>query len=213
MMNCVAVLEAQDDDALVRQALSEVAAAGMPHSLLLRSPADVALRALPPALGMLPHPDLPLMTLSDLSAVERTLAEPAIAVRRLEPAESKLHCAVAAGGFGLPEEIMTTVSGPATLALAGVKAYVGELDGEAATTALAIRRGSHVGIFNVATSSAHRRRGYGVAVTAIAVRDAFADGARCAWLQSSQMGRGVYERLGFCLSESWTLWVSADPAG
>jgi len=54
-----------------------------------------------------------------------------------------------------------------------------------------------VGIYNVATAVEARRRGAGAAVTAAAMADARARGARWAILESSEMGRSVSERLGF----------------
>ena len=48
-----------------------------------------------------------------------------------------------------------------------------------------------VGIFNVATPSGHRRRGYGGAITAHAVHAAFADGADLAWLQTTEIGSWI----------------------
>ena len=54
-----------------------------------------------------------------------------------------------------------------------------------------------VAIYNVATVPAARRRGAGAAVTAAAMADAQVDGARWAILETSEMGRSVYERLGF----------------
>jgi N-acetylglutamate synthase len=65
----------------------------------------------------------------------------------------------------------------------------------------------HVGVFNVATPSRHRRRGYGAAVTARVVADGVAAGASWAWLQSSPSGYAIYERLGFRTLERWLTWV------
>src|SRR2546421_320295 len=53
------------------------------------------------------------------------------------------------------------------------------------------------GIFQVATPPAHRRCGYGGAVTSRAVLDGFAAGADLAWLQSSRVGERLYRKLGF----------------
>jgi predicted GNAT family acetyltransferase len=64
--------------------------------------------------------------------------------------------------------------------------------------------------FNIATPPADRRRGYGAAVTARAVTDGLAAGARWSWLQSSVAGYPVYERLGFRTVESWQSWLSPD---
>ena len=49
---------------------------------------------------------------------------------------------------------------------------------------------------------------YGAAITAHAVRDGLHNGALWAWLQSSEVGYRVYERLGFTTLERWPCWVS-----
>jgi GNAT superfamily N-acetyltransferase len=213
MMNGVWVAGQTGDAALVEELIRDVAASGLPHCLQLRPGPAEALRELGPALGLTPRPDMPLLALSAREEVERTRDAASVELRRIEPDESVLHCAVAAEGFGLPPEVLATVANPTMLALPGVKAYVAELDGAAIATAIAIHLERHVGIFNVATHSQHRRRGFGAAVTAIAVGEAFDDGAEIAWLQSSEMGRGVYEALGFHLVESWKCWASTAPAG
>jgi ribosomal protein S18 acetylase RimI-like enzyme len=213
MMNGVWVTGHGGDPALTEELLRDVAACGMPHCLQLRPGAAEALLELGPALGMAECPDMPLLALSEGEAVQRTRAEASVALRRIEPGESELHCAVAAEGFGLPATVLATVANPTMLALPEVKAYVAELDGTAVATAIAIHLERHVGIFNVATLRQQRRRGFGTAVTALAVGEAFDDGAEIAWLQSSELGRGVYEALGFRLVESWKCWASAAPVG
>lgn len=93
--------------------------------------------------------------------------------------------------------------------LPGLRMYVGTVDEVPVTTALSVpTSGDSVGIFNVATPPAHRGHGYGAAVTAAAIADGMAAGARWSWLQSSPEGVGVYERLGFRTVESWAMWVS-----
>jgi predicted GNAT family acetyltransferase len=86
---------------------------------------------------------------------------------------------------------------------------VGEVDGEIVTTALGTVFGDCVGVFNVATPEAHRRRGHGAAITARVVTDGLAAGADWAWLQSSEVGYRVYEALGFETVERWSCWVRA----
>jgi ribosomal protein S18 acetylase RimI-like enzyme len=212
MMNGVWVAGQTGDAALVEELVEEVAASGLPHCLQLRPGVADALGELGPTVGLAPCPDMPLLALSDDEDVQRTREEAPVALRRIEPDESELHCDVAAEGFGLPAEVLATVANPTMLALPEVKAYVAELDGAAVATAIAIHLERHVGIFNVATRNQHRRQGFGAAVTAIAVVEAFDDGAEIAWLQSSEMGRGVYGALGFRLVESWKCWASAAPA-
>jgi GNAT superfamily N-acetyltransferase len=58
------------------------------------------------------------------------------------------------------------------------------------------------------TPGPHRRRGYGAAITAHAALDARAAGAKWAWLQSTEAGHRVYERLGFTTLERWPVWSS-----
>jgi N-acetylglutamate synthase len=54
-----------------------------------------------------------------------------------------------------------------------------------------------VGVFNVATAEAFRRRGFGAAATRAVLREGLERGASVAILQSSPAGHGVYEALGF----------------
>jgi hypothetical protein len=75
--------------------------------------------------------------------------------------------------------------------------YIARLDGEPVSTSLGLLVDDVVGIYNVATPARARRRGAGTAVTAAAIADARARGARWAILESSGMGKSVYERLGF----------------
>jgi predicted GNAT family acetyltransferase len=79
------------------------------------------------------------------------------------------------------------------------------------TTGMGLTIGSYVGVFNIATPPARRRRGYGAAVTVRAVADGVAAGARWAWLQSSGAGYPVYDRLGFRTTEDWNCWLSTSP--
>jgi GNAT superfamily N-acetyltransferase len=80
---------------------------------------------------------------------------------------------------------------------ANQRTYVARLDGRPVATSLGAVLDGVVAIYNVATVPAARRRGGGGAITAAAMADAQAQGARWAILESSGMGRPVYERLGF----------------
>jgi len=77
------------------------------------------------------------------------------------------------------------------------RTFVARLDGRPIATSLGATLDGIVAIYNVATVAAARHRGAGAAVTAEAMADAQAAGARWAILESSEMGRSVYERLGF----------------
>ena len=59
------------------------------------------------------------------------------------------------------------------------------------------RTGRTIGVYSIATVESARRRGYGAAMTARVVADGVDAGCDVAALQASEMGRPIYERLGF----------------
>jgi len=78
-----------------------------------------------------------------------------------------------------------------------VVGFVAELDGRPAGTSIAIRTGEVAGVYAVGTIEAARRRGVGTAATWAAVGAARTWGSSVVVLQSSAMGFGVYEAMGF----------------
>jgi len=75
--------------------------------------------------------------------------------------------------------------------------FVGFFEGEVVSTAMSFYSSGAAGLYMIATSAAHRGRGFGRAITAAALRQARWDGQRVAILQSTKSGYGVYRRLGF----------------
>jgi N-acetylglutamate synthase len=182
--------------------LDEVAASGLPHCVQL-SPTASSLRELARARGFERDHDLPLMRLD----VEPSAPAGPLVVRRLGADELEVHWDLCARGFEAPVELFAAMITPAVASVAGV--FVGEVDGTPVTTGVHLVQGDSVGVFNVATPPEHRRRGYGAALTAGLVRAGHRDGATWAWLQSSDDGFGVYERLGFRTESTWECWVTA----
>ena len=107
--------------------------------------------------------------------------------------------------FGAPRDWFDELYTREVLDRAGATAYVLRVDGQPVSTAIGLRTGDALGIYNVGTPAAERGKGYGAAVTSRAVEDAFADGATLAYLQSSALGFSVYERLGFRHVSTYTL--------
>jgi ribosomal protein S18 acetylase RimI-like enzyme len=111
---------------------------------------------------------------------------------------------VVAVSFGCPEEY---VAGPASYdrdvgepGETPLRRFLLRNDGEpvASSALLPGPAGSRLaGIFSVATLEHARGRGFGSIVTQAAMNAARDDGAEVAVLQASEMGRPVYERLGF----------------
>jgi crotonobetainyl-CoA:carnitine CoA-transferase CaiB-like acyl-CoA transferase len=114
-------------------------------------------------------------------------------VKNLEALEDARQVAIAGNGAGpLP-----AIYEPEVAAIPGVRIYVGRVEDRPVTTAMGWTANAATGIFQVATPLAHRRRGYGGAVTSRAVLDGFAAGADLAWLQPSRSAERLYRQLGF----------------
>ena len=159
---------------------------------------------------LVPVDDMPIMRLDDPAKLDAArVAAPRLVIRELEPDEAAIHAHVAASGFGEDPNHFVRLLPPAVMSVAGLRTYVGEIDGEVVTTALGVTRRDCVGVFNVATPPEHQRRGYGAAITVRVVDDGLREGARWAWLQSSPSGYRVYEALGFRTLERWLTWVRA----
>lgn len=130
-----------------------------------------------------------------------------LAVRRVSGGESDLYRKALAAGFEAPEEIFRAFTVPAVMDHTSMRGYIAEVDGVPVATAFCVLLNDLVGVFNISVPSLHRRRGYGRAVTAAALRDAREAGARTAFLHASQLGFSVYKALGFRLVENWTLLI------
>ena len=110
-----------------------------------------------------------------------------------------------AESFGAPRDWFDELYTRDALDRAGGSAYVLRIDGRPVSTAVSVRTGDAVGIFNVGTPEGERGNGYGAVVTAAAVERAFAAGAAFAYLQSSELAFSVYRRLGFDHVGNYTL--------
>jgi ribosomal protein S18 acetylase RimI-like enzyme len=103
--------------------------------------------------------------------------------------------------FGFPDSI----EGPFLdiLSTVGVdhaltdRLYIGWLDGVAVATAELFLGAGVAGIYWVATVPEARRQGIGAAMTLAPLLDARAMGYRVGVLHSSEMGLGVYQKIGF----------------
>lgn len=208
-LNGVWVEQLDADGDLVGDLLDAVASTGLPYCLQLRPGARPRLAELATRRGMSREEDVPLMALQDAGALGVTQTVNRLVIRELEPAEALLHASVAAAGFEAPAELFQQLMTPEVLSAPGVRCYLGEAAGQPVTTGFGVTLRTFVAIFNIATPPAHRGRGYGAAVTARAVSDGLAAGARWSWLQTSPAGHKIYESLGFRTVERWQCWLGA----
>lgn len=137
----------------------------------------------------------PLMTLSDADA--QSPAPLSISIRRADAADLASAVSVACGSFQMEREAMEVFLSDWMLSDPQVGLFVAAHGEQIVGTAIGVWTGDVVGVFNVATLPAFRRRGIGEALTTACIRFGADNGARGAFLQASAMGRPVYERMGF----------------
>ena len=139
-----------------------------------------------PGMALVPIPDW------DPPSVEGLDIRPVADAAGLED-----HIVTAAAGFGMPEAMLRSIVALDLWRKPGRTVYVGYVDGEPVTTGLGARTGRTIGVYNISTIESARKRGYGEAMTARVAADGLAAGCDVATLQASDMGRPIYERLGY----------------
>lgn len=191
-----AIVEGPPDEADVYAALDWVTSVSVPYVLsvpeeLLPAVESVASdRNLDRAEWLVPH-----MVLSP--PPQPPPAPPGVACRPVIDAATRLAFRAAMAADGAPAVVVETLVSDAFLGDPDVLGFIGELDGLPVGTSLAIRSGLESGIYAVGTASSARRRGVGTAMTWAAAEAGRAWGCSTVVLQSSRMGFGVYEAMGF----------------
>ena len=75
--------------------------------------------------------------------------------------------------------------------------YIGYLDDQPVTAATLLLAGGIAGLFDISTPSAFRRQGFGSAISWHLLQEAHRCGYQQAYVWSSDLGKGVYQRVGF----------------
>jgi hypothetical protein len=159
-------------------------------------------------LGLVINEQIPLMLLRDGSALP---GPSRLVIRRLTTfADTDTALRLLEQGFGMPPEMTRETIPLAMLFVAGAATWIAADGGVDVSTALSVVTDRVCGIFNVATPAALCGKGYGAAVAAASLRDAWDAGCDLAYLQSTGAGYGIYERLGFVTVERWTQWVPSE---
>jgi len=193
--------EADADD--LRLAARAVDTAGHPWCAMLRDGVDDAHATWAAALGLQRDAE----TVPVMAATDPTPSPWPAGLELVRGAwTAAMHRALLCEAFGLPETMVDPLVTDELAADPRVDIVVGLHDGLPVTTAMAVRVGDAVGIFNVGTSLDARGRGYGAAATWAVMEPAFSAGARLAALQTSPLGRSVYERLGYDVVAEHRRW-------
>ncbi|RQR49560.1 GNAT family N-acetyltransferase [Burkholderia sp. Bp9140] len=130
-----------------------------------------------------------------------------VVVRRVTAADSERYNGALAAGYEAPERVFRRLSAPAVLEADGMMGFMVEFDGMPVATSFGVVRNDQVGVFNVSTLPAYRRRGYARAATRAVLDAASAKGAHTAFLHCTPAGRHVYESMGFTTGEAWQVYV------
>jgi hypothetical protein len=107
------------------------------------------------------------------------------------------HRTVVSEGFGSHPAVALGTTCTELLERPECVVYVGYAKGLPVVSGLGWRTGRTIGVYAISTIPVARRRGYGAAMTARVVTDGLAAGCYVAVLQASEVGRPIYERLGF----------------
>ena len=138
----------------------------------------------------------------ELAALRLADAPPDLEIRRVQTAQELADFAqVNAANWSPPDPLAIRYfqqTAPALLAPDGPQwFYVGYLDGQPVAASELTVGGGVVGLYNICTLEAYRRRGFGLALTLQPLLDARAAGHTVAVLQAAAQGVNIYERIGF----------------
>jgi len=139
----------------------------------------------------------------DLATLHRfDLAPDGLAVRRVQtPAEMADFALVNAANWSPPDPCAIRYFQLTADSLLAPDSpqwfYVGYLAGQPVAASELTIGGGVVGMYNVCTLEAYRRRGFGMALTLRPLLDAQAAGYGVGVLQAAEQGVGIYERIGF----------------
>ncbi|MDR0243334.1 MAG: GNAT family N-acetyltransferase [Burkholderia sp.] len=166
-----------------------------------------AIRQLAGEYGLTQCMALPFMTKRLDRAEAPVGSDGRVVVRRVAAADSERYNSALAAGYDAPEQVFRRLSAPGVLEADGMMGFLVEYAGIPVATSFGILCNDQVGVFNVSTLPAYRRRGYARAATRAVLTAACANGAHTAFLHCTPAGRHVYESIGFAVREEWQVYV------
>jgi ribosomal protein S18 acetylase RimI-like enzyme len=179
----------------VADSIAEVEGRGLPSGVQVREGDNQDIEDDVARLGFTERVPMPGMTAAPDEFADVRMSE--LEIIHAQDEAGLAAAAQVAAGHGGRIDITQELFAPGILRLPEMRVYVGFVQGEGVTVGIGYQTGRDLAIFNVVTPPSHRRRGYGAAITAHAVREGFANGADLTWLQTSELGEPVYRRLGF----------------
>lgn len=127
---------------------------------------------------------------------------PGFEIRRIfDEAGLADHRHAVTAGFATDPRVAVAMMPTGILDRPGCSIYVGYLQEQPVAAGIGWRTGRTIGVYNIATVPSARRRGFGEAMTSRVLADGEAAGCDVAALEASAMGRPIYERLGFRVTQ------------
>jgi GNAT superfamily N-acetyltransferase len=214
LFNQVLVEDAEATEAAIADAVAATRARGDRFVVNLRTVEDDRFLGIVQRLGLSPlspRPWMPGMALHPLPGPVVPTAGGYEIRPVADAAGLEDHVRTVTEGFEMPEPVVRSIVSPASAARPEVTFYVGYADGRPVSSGLGVRTGRTIGVYNIATVPAARKRGYGAAMTARIAADGAAAGCDVAILQASEMGRPIYERLGYRTVVEYMGYIDPEP--
>lgn len=197
MLNVAFVTQAlREPRTALAQAVAFFDARRLPFVVRVREGIDMASEEAATDLGM-PYSDtVPGMALHPMPVPPPPPRD--LEIRTVEDTETlSLFRRVLAEGFGMPLSISEKLVTAEWIGRDGLDLFVGLVGGVAVATSTLASTAPAAGVYNVATVDGFRRRGIGEAMTWHCLSRGQQRGCSVGVLQSSSMGKPVYERMGF----------------
>ena len=152
---------------------------------------------------------MPGMVLGSLTGLEPEIPSGLEIVPVTQPDQLDTVVAATADGFGAPPEMARHLAPESMLDDDSMQWFVGSVDGEPATCGQLLLTDGVAGVYTMAVIGRFRRRGIGRAMTQAILLAGRERGATRGVLQASEMGRPVYEALGFETFTDYALHTGA----
>jgi N-acetylglutamate synthase len=144
--------------------------------------------------------------------------DPSLRVEAITPRTAAVQQSVEQEAFGLPPAQAAERAERLAAAVEGgeLRGFLVLVHGAPVATARLSKGDGVAALSGVSVAAAHRRRGYGSLVTAIATRAGLATGGSLVWLSVDEANKAavsLYRGLSYAPSFSWAHWVAQAAAG
>ena len=171
---------------------------GMPFWVTAPGHLRDALADVAPRLGLtVEEASTPGMMLSSLADLDPEMPHHLELAQVTHPDQLETVALATADGFGAPIEFTRHMAPASMIDDSSMQWFVGHVGGEPAACGQLFLTGDVAGVYTIAVCTPFRRRGIGEAITRAVLLAGRDRGATIGILQSSDMGRSVYERMGF----------------